>query len=44
MYLLEVNGQRILLECGLYQGRRDEAATTVAKDGMLAFLQAKLKG
>jgi metallo-beta-lactamase family protein len=25
MYLLTVNGQRILLECGLYQGRRDEA-------------------
>jgi len=25
MYLLEVNGQRILLECGLYQGRRDES-------------------
>ena len=25
MYLLEVNGQRILLECGLYQGRRDDS-------------------
>ncbi len=25
MYLLELNGQRILLECGLYQGHRDEA-------------------
>jgi len=25
MYLLEVNEQRILLECGLYQGKRDEA-------------------
>lgn len=25
MYLLEVNGQRILLECGLFQGRRDES-------------------
>ncbi len=24
-YLLEVNGQRLLLECGLYQGRRDES-------------------
>jgi metallo-beta-lactamase family protein len=24
-HLLEVNGQRILLDCGLYQGRRDEA-------------------
>ena len=22
MHLLEVNGQRILLDCGLYQGRR----------------------
>ena len=25
MYLLEVNQRRILLECGLYQGRRDES-------------------
>jgi metallo-beta-lactamase family protein len=25
MYLLEVNQQRLLLECGLYQGRRDES-------------------
>lgn len=25
MYLVEVNGQRILLECGLYQGKRDES-------------------
>ncbi len=25
MYLLEVNRQRILLECGLYQGRREDA-------------------
>ena len=24
-HLLEVNGQRLLLECGLYQGRRKEA-------------------
>jgi metallo-beta-lactamase family protein len=24
-YLLKVNGQRLLLECGLYQGRRDES-------------------
>jgi metallo-beta-lactamase family protein len=24
LYLLEVNGSRVLLECGLYQGRRDE--------------------
>ena len=24
-YLLEVNGKKILLECGLYQGHRDEA-------------------
>jgi len=25
MYLVEVNGRRILLECGMYQGHRDEA-------------------
>jgi metallo-beta-lactamase family protein len=25
MYLLEVNGQRLLLECGLFQGHRDES-------------------
>jgi len=25
MYLLEVNQQRILMECGLFQGRRDES-------------------
>lgn len=25
MYLLEVNGQKILLECGLFQGRREES-------------------
>ena len=25
MYLLEVNQRRLLLECGLYQGRRDES-------------------
>jgi metallo-beta-lactamase family protein len=25
MYLLTVNGQRILLECGLFQGRREES-------------------
>jgi metallo-beta-lactamase family protein len=25
MYQLEVNGQKLLLECGLYQGHRDEA-------------------
>lgn len=25
MYLLEVNDQRVLLECGLYQGRREES-------------------
>jgi metallo-beta-lactamase family protein len=24
-HLLEINGQRILLDCGLYQGRRDDA-------------------
>ncbi len=25
MYLVEVNGKRLLLECGLYQGHRDES-------------------
>src|SRR5881296_3014947 len=25
LYLLEVNGQRVLLECGLFQGRREES-------------------
>jgi metallo-beta-lactamase family protein len=25
MYLVEVNGRKILLECGLFQGRRDES-------------------
>ena len=25
MYLFEINGKRLLLECGLYQGHRDEA-------------------
>jgi metallo-beta-lactamase family protein len=25
MYLLEVNGRRLLMECGLYQGRRNES-------------------
>jgi metallo-beta-lactamase family protein len=25
MYLLEINGSRILLECGLYQGKREES-------------------
>ena len=25
MYLLEINGKRLLLECGLFQGRRDES-------------------
>jgi metallo-beta-lactamase family protein len=25
MYLLELNGQRVLLECGLFQGRRGES-------------------
>lgn len=25
MHMLDVNGRRILLDCGLYQGRRAEA-------------------
>ena len=25
VYLLELNGQRLLLECGLFQGKRDES-------------------
>ena len=25
MYLLEINGQRLLLECGLFQGKREES-------------------
>src|ERR1044072_5689177 len=25
MYLIEVNGQRVLLECGLFQGQREES-------------------
>ncbi len=38
-----VIGERSLKEGMLeYQGRRDEAATPVAQDGMTAFLQAKL--
>ena len=40
-----VIGDRGLKDGNLeYQGRRDEAATTVPKDGMLAFLQARLQG
>ncbi len=39
-----VIGERGLKDGNLeYQGRRDEAAATVPRDGMLAFLQAKLK-
>lgn len=34
MYLLEINGQRLLLECGLYQGRR---ADTLERNRRLPF-------
>lgn len=39
MYLLEVNGARILLECGLYQGRREES---VARNREFPFDPAQL--
>ena len=34
MYLLEVNGSRLLLECGLYQGRRAES---IERNGCFPF-------
>lgn len=34
MHLLTINGKRLLLDCGLYQGRRDEAN---ARNGQLPF-------
>ncbi|MEK9864744.1 MAG: MBL fold metallo-hydrolase, partial [Verrucomicrobiota bacterium] len=39
MYLLEVNGHRILLECGLYQGRREE---TIERNRQFPFDPASL--
>lgn len=39
MYLVEVNGSRILLECGLYQGRRDDA---IERNRRFPFDPAKL--
>ena len=39
MYLVEVNGSRILLECGLYQGHRDEA---IERNRNFPFDPAKL--
>ena len=31
MYLLEVNGKRLLLECGLFQGHREESISATAE-------------
>ncbi len=39
MFLLEVNGQQILLECGLYQGRRDES---IARNRTFPFDPSKV--
>ncbi len=39
MYLMEVNNARILIECGLYQGRREES---VERNKQLPFDPAKL--
>ena len=33
MYLLEVNGKKLLLECGLFQGRRDESIARIPDSG-----------
>src|SRR5512133_121794 len=38
-YLLEINGYRILLECGLFQGKRDES---FQKNRSLPFDATKL--
>jgi metallo-beta-lactamase family protein len=39
MYLLEVNQKRVLLECGLFQGKRDE---TMERNRHFPFDPAKL--
>src|SRR3954447_20553681 len=39
MYLLEVNQRRLLLECGLYQGKRDES---IERNRHFPFDPAKL--
>lgn len=39
MYLMEVNGQQLLLECGLFQGRRDD---TMERNRHFTFDPAKL--
>ena len=31
MYLIEVNGKKLLLECGLFQGHRQESEADVYK-------------
>ncbi|HXJ60480.1 MAG TPA: MBL fold metallo-hydrolase [Verrucomicrobiae bacterium] len=41
MYLLEVNGRRLLLECGLFQGRREES---VERNRKFPFDPATLDG
>ena len=38
-YLLETNGKRILMECGMYQGRRDES---IERNSKLPFDPAKI--
>ena len=39
MYLLSVNDQQILLECGLFQGRREE---TIERNRSFSFDPSKL--
>ena len=41
MFLLEVNGRRLLLECGLFQGKRDES---IERNRKFPFDPAELDG